>query len=223
VLFHAAAGGVGLIACQWAKALGLQLIGTAGSTRSALAKSNGAAHVINYSKEDFAAAGEGDHRRQGREGGVRLGRQGHLGQVARLPAPFGLMASFGNASGPVPPFAPGMLGSKGSLYVTRQTLFTHIATREATQQMADDLFAVVTSGKVQIRIDQRYPLARCSRRTATWKRARPPAAHPHALRDPAQVRAPGRRRRVRQGHRNRRPDRLLSAPPPGAVQPATAH
>jgi NADPH2:quinone reductase len=72
--------------------------------------------------------------------------------------PFGLMASFGNASGPVPPFAPGMLGPKGSLYVTRQTLFTHIATREATQEMADDLFAVVLSGAVKIRIDQRYPL-----------------------------------------------------------------
>ena len=73
--------------------------------------------------------------------------------------PFGLMASFGNASGPVAPFAPGMLGAKGSLYVTRQTLFTHIATRETTQAMADDLFAVVGSGQVKIRIDQRYPLA----------------------------------------------------------------
>jgi NADPH2:quinone reductase len=73
--------------------------------------------------------------------------------------PFGLMASFGNASGPVPPFAPGMLGNKGSLYVTRQTLFTHIATREATQAMADDLFGVVVGGQVKIRIDQRYPLA----------------------------------------------------------------
>ncbi|RYF15488.1 MAG: quinone oxidoreductase, partial [Comamonadaceae bacterium] len=74
-------------------------------------------------------------------------------------APFGLMASFGNASGPVPPFAPLVLGNKGSLYVTRQTLFTHIATRESTQQMADDLFEAVTSGKVNIRIDQKFPLA----------------------------------------------------------------
>ena len=73
--------------------------------------------------------------------------------------PFGLLASFGNASGPVAPFAPGILGPKGSLYVTRQTLFTHIATREATQLMADDLFAVVSSGAVKIRIDQRYALA----------------------------------------------------------------
>jgi NADPH2:quinone reductase len=73
-------------------------------------------------------------------------------------APFGLMASFGNASGSVPPFAPGVLGAKGSIYVTRQTLFTHIASRASTQAMADDLFDVVTSGRVQIRIDQRHPL-----------------------------------------------------------------
>jgi NADPH2:quinone reductase len=73
--------------------------------------------------------------------------------------PFGLLASFGNASGPVPPFAPAVLGAKGSLYITRGTLFTHLRTREATQAMADDLFAVVRSGAVKIRIDQRYPLA----------------------------------------------------------------
>ena len=73
-------------------------------------------------------------------------------------APFGLMASFGNASGPVPPFAPGILGAKGSIYVTRQTLFTHIATRESTQAMADALFAVVGSGQVKIHIAQRYRL-----------------------------------------------------------------
>ena len=72
--------------------------------------------------------------------------------------PFGLMASFGNASGPVAPFSPGILGTKGSIYVTRQTLFTHIATRESTQAMADDLFAVVQSGAVKIRIDQRFAL-----------------------------------------------------------------
>ena len=73
--------------------------------------------------------------------------------------PFGLMASFGNASGPVAPFAPGSLGAKGSIYVTRQTLFTHIATREATQAMADELFAVVASGEVKIHIEQRFALA----------------------------------------------------------------
>jgi NADPH2:quinone reductase len=75
-------------------------------------------------------------------------------------APFGLMASFGNASGPVAPFAPGILGPKGSIYVTRQTLFSHITTRENTQEMADDLFEAVTSGKVKIHIDQTFPLAK---------------------------------------------------------------
>jgi len=160
VLFHAAAGGVGLIAVQWAKALGLQLIGTAGSDeKCALARSLGAAHVINYAKEDFQARVK--EITGGR--GVKVvydsvGKDTWDKSLDCL-APFGLMASFGNASGPVPPFAPGLLGNKGSLYVTRQTLFTHIATRESTQGMADDLFDAVTSGKVAIRIDQRFPLA----------------------------------------------------------------
>ena len=160
VLFHAAAGGVGLIACQWAKALGLQLIGTAGSDeKCALAKAFGATHVINYSKEDFLARVK--EITGGR--GVKVvydsvGKDTWDKSLDCL-APFGLMASFGNSSGPVPPFAPALLGAKGSLYVTRQTLFTHIATRETAQQMADDLFAAVTGGQVQIRIDQRFPLA----------------------------------------------------------------
>jgi NADPH2:quinone reductase len=160
VLFHAAAGGVGLIAVQWAKALGLRLIGTAGSEeKCALAKSLGAEFMVNYSKEDFK------ERVKEITGGKgvkvvydSVGKDTWDKSLDCL-APFGLMASFGNASGPVPPFAPGILGAKGSLYVTRQTLFTHIATREATQQMADDLFGAVTSGKVQIRIDQKFPLA----------------------------------------------------------------
>jgi len=160
VLFHAAAGGVGLIACQWAKALGLQLIGTAGSpAKCELARAHGAAHVIDYAREDFVARVK--DITGGR--GVKVvydsvGKDTFEGSLNCL-QPFGLMASFGNASGPVAPFAPGILGPKGSLYVTRQTLFTHIATREATQQMADDLFAVVGSGAVKIRIDQRYALA----------------------------------------------------------------
>ncbi|HVE53379.1 MAG TPA: quinone oxidoreductase [Ramlibacter sp.] len=161
VLFHAAAGGVGLIAVQWAKALGLQLIGTAGSDeKCALAKSLGAAHMINYGKEDFQA------RVKEITGGKgvkvvydSVGKDTWEKSLDCL-QPFGLMATFGNSSGPVPPFAPAVLANKGSLYVTRQTLFTHIATREATQEMADDLFAAVTSGKVDIRIDQRFPLAR---------------------------------------------------------------
>ena len=159
VLFHAAAGGVGLIACQWARALGLQLIGTAGSdAKCALALAHGAQHAINYSSEDFLA-----RVREITGGkGVKVvydsvGRDTWDKSLDCL-APFGLMASFGNASGAVPPFAPGILGAKGSIYVTRQTLFTHIASRESTQSMADDLFEAVTSGKVSIRIDQRYPL-----------------------------------------------------------------
>jgi NADPH2:quinone reductase len=159
VLFHAAAGGVGLIACQWARALGLQLIGTAGSdAKCALAKEHGAAHVINYATEDFKERVK--EITGGR--GVKVvydsvGKDTFEKSLDCL-APFGLMACFGNASGPVPPFAPGVLGAKGSLYLTRQTLFNHIGARDATQAMADDLFAVVGSGQVKIRIDQRYPL-----------------------------------------------------------------
>ncbi|MEJ7929219.1 quinone oxidoreductase [Ramlibacter sp. AN1015] len=160
VLFHAIAGGVGLIAAQWAKALGLQLIGTAGTDeKCALALSLGATHAINYSKEDFV-----QRVREITGGrGVKVvydsvGKDTWDKSLECL-QPFGLMASFGNASGPVPPFAPGSLGAKGSLYVTRQTLFTHIATRESTQAMADELFAVVAGGQVRIRIDQRYPMA----------------------------------------------------------------
>jgi NADPH2:quinone reductase len=159
VLFHAAAGGVGLIACQWARALGLQLIGTAGSDeKCALAKSLGAAHVINYSKEDFLPRVKEITGGRGVKVVYDSVGKDTWDKSLECLQPFGLMASFGNASGPVPPFAPGILGNKGSLYVTRQTLFTHIATREATQEMADDLFGVVTSGKVQIRIDQQFPL-----------------------------------------------------------------
>ena len=160
VLFHAAAGGVGLIACQWAKALGLRLIGTAGSdAKCQLALANGAEFCINYSQDDFAAK----VKEITGGAGVKVvydsvGKDTWDKSLDCL-RPFGLMASFGNASGPVPPFAPGALGAKGSLYVTRQTLFTHIATRESTQAMADELFNVVASGQVQIRIDQRYPLA----------------------------------------------------------------
>jgi NADPH2:quinone reductase len=160
VLFHAAAGGVGLIACQWAKAMGLQLIGTAGTDeKCALAKSLGAAHMINYSKEDFLPRVKEITGGKGVKVVYDSVGKDTWDKSLDCLSPFGLMASFGNASGPVPPFAPGILGPKGSLYVTRQTLFTHIATREATQQMADDLFAAVTGGKVKIRIDQRYPLA----------------------------------------------------------------
>jgi NADPH2:quinone reductase len=159
VLFHAAAGGVGLIACQWARAMGLQLIGTAGSDdKCALAKTNGAAYAINYAKEDFVA------RVKEITGGKgvpvvydSVGKDTFLRSLDCL-RPFGLAANFGNASGKVEPLDIGLLAAKGSLYVSRPTLFTHIATRESTQAMADDLFAMVSSGKVKIQIDQTYPL-----------------------------------------------------------------
>jgi len=160
VLFHAAAGGVGLIACQWAKALGLQLIATAGTDeKCAMALAHGAAFAINYRVDDFTKRVNEITGGQG----VKVvydsvGKDTFAGSLDCL-RPFGLLASFGNASGVVPPFAPGLLGPKGSLYLTRATLFTHIATREATQAMADDLFGMVTSGKIQIQIDQRYALA----------------------------------------------------------------
>ncbi|MBI5259978.1 MAG: quinone oxidoreductase [Burkholderiales bacterium] len=164
ILFHAAAGGVGLIACQWARALGLQLIATAGSdAKCQLALEHGAAHAINYRSENFV------QRVKQITGGAgvkvvydSVGKDTFEGSLDVL-RPFGLMACFGNASGPVPPFAPSLLAAKGSLYLTRATLFTHIATREATQAMAEDLFAVVRSGAVKIRIDQRYPLAEVAR------------------------------------------------------------
>jgi NADPH:quinone reductase len=159
VLFHAAAGGVGLIACQWARAMGLQLIGTAGTDeKCALAREHGAAHTINYKREDFVARVK--EITGGR--GVKvvydsIGKDTFEKSLDCL-MPFGLLANFGSASGPVAAFNLGLL-SKGSLYVTRPTLFTHIATRESTQAMADDLFAMVESGQVKIRIDQRYALA----------------------------------------------------------------
>jgi NADPH2:quinone reductase len=160
IVFHAAAGGVGLIACQWARALGLNLIGTAGSDEKCeLAKSNGATHCINYNREDFVA-----RVRELTDGkGVKVvydsvGKDTFERSLDCL-RPFGLLASFGNSSGPVPPFSPGILAAKGSLYVTRPTLFTHTSSRERTQAMAEEVFEVVLKGDVKIRVDQRYPLA----------------------------------------------------------------
>ena len=164
ILFHAAAGGVGLIACQWARAMGLQLIGTAGSDeKCALALEHGAAHAINYTRENFVARVKeitGDR-------GVKavydaVGKDTWDGSLDCL-QPFGLMASYGNASGPVAPISLATLAAKGSIYVTRPTIFTHLSTREATQAMADDLFGMVTSGKVKVRVDQRYALADAAR------------------------------------------------------------
>lgn len=158
VLFHAAAGGVGLIACQWAKALGLQLIATAGSDeKCALALANGASHAINYRSEDFAAKVQAITQGQG----VKVvydsvGKDTWEGSLACLRR-FGLMVSFGNASGPVPAISLAALAPKG-LYLTRPSVFVYAHSRSTTQTMADDLFEVVTSGKVNIHIAQRYAL-----------------------------------------------------------------
>ena len=159
VLFHAAAGGVGLIACQWARAMGVTLIGTAGSDdKCALAKAHGAAHVVNYRTEDFVTRVKEITGGEGVKAVMdSVGADTWEGSLDCL-RPFGLMISFGNASGPVPPVNLATLAAKGSLYVTRPTLFTHIATRERCQAMADDLFAMVAEGKVEIPVSQRFPL-----------------------------------------------------------------
>jgi NADPH2:quinone reductase len=115
--------------------------------------------VINYSKEDFLPRVREITGGRGVKVVYDSVGKDTWDKSLECLSPFGLMASFGASSGPVPPFAPAMLAAKGSIYVTRQTLFTHIATREATQEMADDLFAAVTSGKVDIRIEQKFPLA----------------------------------------------------------------
>lgn len=159
VLFHAAAGGVGLIACQWARSEGITLIGTAGTDEKCqLALDHGATHCINYRTEDFAA------RVRELTGGAgvdvvmdAVGADTFEGSLDSL-KPLGMMISFGNASGPVPPFSVGILGQKGSLKITRPTLFTHIANHEDCQEMARHLFDKVTSGAVNIRIDQRFAL-----------------------------------------------------------------
>ncbi|GHD99473.1 quinone oxidoreductase [Defluviimonas sp. 20V17] len=159
VLFHAAAGGVGLIACQWARAKGIHLIGTAGSDeKCALAKEHGAEHVINYRSEDFEARVKEITDQRGVDVVMdSVGKDTFEGSLKCL-RPLGTMISFGNASGPVPPFELGRLGALGSLKITRPTLFTHIAKHEDCQAMAQELFAMVTSGKVKIRVDQRFAL-----------------------------------------------------------------
>ena len=159
VLFHAAAGGVGLIACQWARALGVTLIGTVGSdAKGELAKQQGAAHVINYNTENFV---ERVREITGGKGVPvvydSIGADTFTGSLDCL-SPLGTMVSFGSASGPVPPFSLNELASRGSLFITRPTLFTHTARREDLDAMAAELFAVVGSGKVKIEINQRYAL-----------------------------------------------------------------
>jgi NADPH2:quinone reductase len=163
ILFHAAAGGVGLIACQWARALGVNLIGTVGSNEKAeLARANGAAHVINYNTENFV-----ERVKEITNGaGVpvvfdSIGKDTFIGSLDCL-SPRGTMVSFGNSSGPVPPFALTELVSRGSLYITRPTLVSYTSTRADLEATAQDLFDIVASGQVKIAIGQRFPLAQAA-------------------------------------------------------------
>ena len=160
ILVHAAAGGTGTILCQWGKALGATVIGTAGSKEKAdLAKAHGADHVILYGEENVAARVKEITGGQGCDvvyDGV--GKDTFLASLDSL-KPFGLLASFGNASGAVDGVNLGILASKGSLYVTRPTLNTHTAKRETMVEMAKNLFGAVSSGKVTVVINARFPLA----------------------------------------------------------------
>jgi NADPH:quinone reductase len=160
VLWHAAAGGVGLIACQWLKSLGVTVIGTAGSDeKTALAKAHGATHVVNYSRENFV------ERVKEITGGAKVpvvfdsvGKSTWEGSLDCL-RPRGTMVSFGNASGAVPPVSIGILATKGSLYLTRPTLVSYIATRAELLERANALFGVVKNGTVKIETTGSYKLA----------------------------------------------------------------
>jgi len=160
VLFHAAAGGVGLIACQWLKHLGATVIGTVGSEEKAeLARAHGCTHTIDYRREDFAAK----VKDLTNGAGVSVvydsvGQDTFEGSLKCL-QPMGLLVGFGNASGPVPPFELGRLAAMGSLYITRPTLMTYTAKRDDLVATARDLFDVVQSGAVKIEINQTYPLS----------------------------------------------------------------
>ena len=163
IVWHAAAGGVGQIACQWAKALGLVVIATAGGpAKCELARKAGAAHVIDYHAEDVVARVMAiTHGRGVKVVYDGVGKDTWQRSIDCL-QPLGLMVSFGNASGPVPPISLGSLTAK-SLYVTRPTLGTYTTTRERTQAMADDLFSMVVSGKITIAVEQKYPLVDAAR------------------------------------------------------------
>lgn len=160
ILFHAAAGGVGLIACQWAKALGVKLIGTVSSPeKAALAKSHGAWETIDYSREDIAKRVL--ELTDGAKVPVVYDGVGKDTWEASLDClqPRGLMVSYGNASGPVSGVNLGILASKGSLFVTRPTLGTHVATRPKLEAATKELFGMVTDGKIRFDVERRYPLA----------------------------------------------------------------
>jgi NADPH:quinone reductase len=159
ILIHAAAGGVGLIMCQWAKALGATVIGTVSNDEKAeLASAHGCDHPIVYTRRDFSV--EVDRLTGGDKLPVVYDSVGKVTFVKSLDClkPRGLMVSFGNASGPVEPFAPALLAQKGSLFLTRPTLFHYIASRRELEQSAKELFEVVRSGKVKIEVKQHFPL-----------------------------------------------------------------
>jgi NADPH2:quinone reductase len=160
ILVHAAAGGVGLILCQWAAALGATVIGTVSNEAKAeLAKANGCHHPIIYARQDFAA--EVDRLTDGAKLPVvydSVGRDTFLKSLDCL-RPRGLMVSFGQSSGPVEPFAPGMLAQKGSLFLTRPTMYDYVRERGELEQSAEALFDAVRSGKITVDIRQHFPLA----------------------------------------------------------------
>jgi NADPH2:quinone reductase len=159
ILIHAAAGGVGLIVCQWAAALGAKVIGTVSSDeKAALAKTNGCHYPIVYTREDFQA------RLLEITGGEKLpvvydsvGKDTFMKSLDCL-RPRGIMVLFGASSGPVPPFDLSLLSQKGSLLITRPTLATFVATRQLLEENSADLFDAVGSGKVKIHVNQTYPL-----------------------------------------------------------------
>ena len=159
ILVHAAAGGVGLIMCQWAAALGATVIGTVGTEEKAeLARAHGCAHPIVYAKQDFVA--EVKKITAGEKLPVvydSVGRSTFMKSLDCLKMR-GLMVSFGNSSGPVAPLSPLVLSQKGSLYLTRPTLFHYVATREQLEQSAGELFDMVESGKVKVEVQQRFAL-----------------------------------------------------------------
>ncbi|HRX61425.1 MAG TPA: quinone oxidoreductase [Candidatus Competibacter sp.] len=160
ILLHAAAGGVGLIASQWARDLGATVIGTVGSDDKAeLARAHGCHHVIVYSRENFA---ERVREITGGQGVAvvydSVGQATFMGSLDCL-RPLGTMVSFGNASGPVPPFEPGILAAKGSLFLTRPSLMHYTAKRADLVASAAELFEVVGNGVVKIEVRQTYPLA----------------------------------------------------------------
>jgi NADPH2:quinone reductase len=163
ILVYAAAGGVGLILCQWANLLGANIIGCVGSAAKAqLAKDNGCHHTILYRDEDIAS-----RVRELTDGVGVAAAYDSIGQAtfaASLDSlrPFGVLATYGNASGPVEPFSPGILAARGSLYVTRPTLATHISTPALLNEGARRLLDVVSSGQVQISVNQTMPLADCA-------------------------------------------------------------